>query len=118
MSRFLKRTIVLLVAAALGGCTTLSPQADSEPEAIRLATWNLEHLSADDGKGCRPRTDADYAVLRKHADRVGADVVAFQEVENTAAAARVFPADRWAVVMSGRPDSGRQSTCGGGSGQR
>jgi len=49
--------------------------------------------------------------LRDHADRLGADVIAFQEVENEAAAKRVFSPDQWTVVISSRPHSARPGTC-------
>ena len=94
-----------------------SPRAASYRDSpLRIATWNLEHLAEANGAGCRPRTDADYEALRSHADRLGADVIAFQEVENAAAAARVFPSDRWVVVISARPVSGRSGFCRGQSG--
>jgi endonuclease/exonuclease/phosphatase family metal-dependent hydrolase len=85
---------------------------------VRLATWNLEHLAARNGEGCRPRTDADYDALRRHADELGADVIALQEVENAQAAARVFPGDRWTVVMSARPGSAREGFCRGTAGPK
>lgn len=75
---------------------------------LRIATWNIEHLAASDGAGCRPRTEADYAELRTYAASLDADVVAFQEVENAAAARRVFSPDKYVVVMSDRPDGGRR----------
>jgi hypothetical protein len=79
---------------------------------VRLATWNLEHLAASNGTGCRPRTDADYKTLRDHADRLGADVISLQEIESEAAARRVFSPETWTVVMSERPDSTRSGPCG------
>lgn len=71
--------------------------------ALLLGTWNLEHLAERTGDGCKPRTDADYARLRHHAERIGADVVALQEVENPAAVARVFDPDVYAIEISRRP---------------
>src|SRR5829696_8340305 len=112
--------IALFASISVAGCagdSSLS-RADAPRTTLRLATWNLEHLAAANGEGCRPRTEADYATLRAHADRLGADVIAFQEVENAAAAARVFPADRWTVVMSHRPDRVRDSFCRGEAGPR
>jgi 5'-nucleotidase (lipoprotein e(P4) family) len=38
-----------------------------------------------------PRTEADYATLRKYAAKIGADIVALQEVDGPDAAALVFP---------------------------
>jgi len=48
---------LLLLVACFGG-------AQAQVPTLRLATWNLEHLAADTGAGCRPRSDADYAHLR------------------------------------------------------
>lgn len=67
-----------------------------------VGTWNLEHLAAEVGAGCRPRTERDYAKLRQTADALDADIVALQEVESAAAAARVFDPDDYAILMSGR----------------
>ncbi|MFC7380103.1 endonuclease/exonuclease/phosphatase family protein [Brevundimonas sp. GCM10030266] len=107
------RPVALLAAAAiLSGCAGLSP-APSAREPLRIATWNMEHLAERDGEGCRPRTEADYALLRRHAEALDADVIAFQEVQSRAAAERVFDAAAWEVVMSSRPPSGRSGECRG-----
>jgi endonuclease/exonuclease/phosphatase family metal-dependent hydrolase len=73
-------------------------------------------LAEADGTGCRPRTEADYELLRSHVGRLNADVVALQEVESARAAYRVFPADQWVVVMSARPLSQRSGFCRGSEG--
>ena len=104
--------VLLALAVTTASCATTPPS----PATIRIATWNLEHLAEANGTGCRPRTDADYADLRRHAERLQADVIAFQEVESAAAAARVFTPDRWTVVISSRPDSGRGGPCRGTDG--
>lgn len=102
----------IAVAALLSGCAGTLPV--STPEApLKVASWNLEHLAARDGQGCRPREEADYALLRRHADALGADVIAFQEVENRAAAERVFDPAKYEVVMSTRPESARGPECRG-----
>ena len=80
---------------------------------LRVATWNLEHLDDTNGAGCVGRTDADYAALAERIDALGADVIAFQEVENAAAAARVFDAERWSVEVSARPSTGTGPPCRG-----
>jgi endonuclease/exonuclease/phosphatase family metal-dependent hydrolase len=104
--------LAIAAAATLLGCAPSSaPDALSGKPIIRLATWNLEHLAASNGTGCRPRTEADYQALRKHADRLGADVIALQEVENEAAARRVFLPDDWTVAMSKRPAGTPGGTC-------
>lgn len=88
------------------------------PARLTVASWNLEHLAERDGEGCRPRQEADYAALRGHADALGADVIAFQEVESRAAAERVFTPDKYEVVIEGRASSGAQGGCYGMPGQR
>lgn len=103
--------LALAVAALLSGCAGSMPVL--APPPLRVASWNLEHLAQSDGQGCRPRSEADYAELRRHAEALQADVIAFQEVENRAAAERVFDPARYDVVMSGRPVSQRGPECRG-----
>ena len=68
-----------------------------------LAAWNIEHLAAEDDRGCRPRDAADYKAIRRYLRQAGADVIAFQEVENLRAARRVFPAPVYNIHISERP---------------
>ena len=68
-----------------------------------LAAWNIEHLAAEDDQGCRPREAADYKAIRRYLRQAGADVIAFQEVENLRAAQRVFPASDYDIHISERP---------------
>lgn len=70
---------------------------------LTLATWNIQHLAADDGKGCRPRNSSQYEDIRKYLNRIRADVVAFQEVENLSAAKRIFPVADYDIHISERP---------------
>jgi endonuclease/exonuclease/phosphatase family metal-dependent hydrolase len=98
--------------ALLSGCVGTLPVSTNEAP-LKVASWNLEHLAARDGQGCRPRVEAYYALLRRHADALGADVIAFQEVENRAAAERVFDPASYDVVMSTRPESARGPECRG-----
>ncbi len=71
---------------------------------FKLTTWNLNWLTlraAGDGAlpgDVHPRRDADFARLRGFADHLDADVVAFQEVDGAAAAARVFDPARYSIV--------------------
>ena len=80
----------------------LAPQTGSGEE-LRIAAWNLEHLDDSDGAGCVGRNATDYEVLARRIAELDADIVAFQEVENEAAAHRVFPASDWHVEVSRRP---------------
>ena len=96
MRRFLRLISALwLVLAAFPGIA-----AD---RTLTLVAWNIEHLAADDGKGCRPRDSAEYEAIRKYLNGSGADVIAFQEVENLRAASRIFPATEYDIHISERP---------------
>src|SRR5690606_26142656 len=53
----------------------------------------------------------------RHAAALGADVIAIQEVQNQAAAERVFDPAIYDVVMSSRPASTRSGACRGQPGQ-
>lgn len=117
MRRPAKRTLLIFGAATfLNACA--APNSPNPNRNLTIATWNIEHLAAENGQGCKARTDADYATLRGHAEALAADVVAFQEVEDARAAERVFPRDRWTVIMSARPDTVREGYCRGASGPR
>ena len=78
------------------------PSSASVGGELRIASWNLEHLNDTDGAGCVPRESADYDAMARQVAVLGADIVAFQEVENEAAARRVFPPAGWHVAVSSR----------------
>lgn len=62
-----KTPAILAVSLLLAACaTTPSPP----PGPLRIATWNMEHLSEDGAQGCKARTDADYALMRSYAERL------------------------------------------------
>jgi endonuclease/exonuclease/phosphatase family metal-dependent hydrolase len=103
----------------VNGCAD-ERQADVSRRAsapLKIVSWNLEHLAERNGQGCCPRTDVDYAELRRHADALAADVIALQEVESKVAAEQVFDPAGYDVVMSARPQSRRGGTCYGKPGQ-
>ena len=104
----------LLPLLLLAGCLRDGEAPRERP--LRVASWNLEHLAERDGEGCRPRSEVDYAELRRHAGAIGADVVAFQEVESAGAARRVFAPDAWDVVIEDRA-AAPQGGCRGLAGQ-
>lgn len=80
-------------------------------DELHVAAWNLEHLDDTDGEGCVGREGADYAALTERVEAQEADVIAFQEVENAAAAHRIFTESDWHVEMSGRPTMKRTRAC-------
>jgi len=89
-----------------------SLEAPSAPKQLRIASWNLEFLAEKNGAGCEPRNAKDYEAMKQIADSLGADVIAFQEAENLAAAARVFDPAKYNIVMERRPGE-TTGTCGG-----
>lgn len=105
------RFAALTAALVVAGCAGM-PEAPPAPQGLRLASWNLEHLAEADGTGCRPRNEADYAKLRAYAAKLNADVIAFQEVENEAAARHVFDAATYDIVISDQPYPPMKETCG------
>lgn len=111
------KTTALAMLLALAACVEMpsTPRRGTD-QPLRIATWNMEHLAERDGEGCRPRGEADYASMRRYATELGADVVAFQEVESRAAAERVFPRDAWTIVIEDR-NAGAQGGCRGLPGQ-
>ncbi len=73
---------------------------------LKLATWNLEWLT-DRGAGdprlpadAYPKQPEDIDLLRRYAAELDADVIAVQEVDGPAVAARVFPPERYSVHMT------------------
>ncbi|MGB5833760.1 MAG: endonuclease/exonuclease/phosphatase family protein [Thiohalocapsa sp.] len=106
-----------LLFSTLAVCTLLSaPSQSFARSGLVLASWNLEHLAETNGAGCRPRKDADYAALKTVAERLDADIVALQEVENAAAVARVFEPSVYAILVSSRADQAL-GNCRGRRGQ-
>lgn len=101
--RLVSLTIVLSAA--------LSALSSGHAGEFTLATWNLEHLNDTVDEGCVPRTEADYAALARRIEALDADVVAFQEVENAAAARLIFPTSDWDIAFSTRPSTGSGPRC-------
>lgn len=96
---------LLLVLSACAAQSSSGPQgaAFAAARPLKLASWNMEFLAEQNGVGCEPRTDEDYAAMRRIVDQLDADVIAFQEVENLGAAARAFDPARYEVMMEARP---------------
>jgi endonuclease/exonuclease/phosphatase family metal-dependent hydrolase len=73
---------------------------------LKLATWNLEWLT-DRGAGdsrlpsdAHPKQPEDFDLLRRYAVELDADVIAIQEVDGPAVAARVFPPETYSIHMT------------------
>lgn len=87
--------------------------AASGPAAARdlaLATWNIAWLTTKPAghpalpRYVRPRTEADFAALRRYAEALAADVVALQEIDGPLAAARVFDNAAYAIHLTNEAD--------------
>jgi len=110
----MKLTLISIASAlALAACSHGQSTAPNEPASLKLASWNMEHLAEADGSGCRPRTETDYAAMREYVAGLGADVIAFQEVESKAAAERVFDPAVYTVVIEDRVGEDRRGACRG-----
>lgn len=112
------RRSALLVAMAfallLGAYGQSQPaQAKHDPSTLTIISWNMEHLAEQDGTGCRPRAANDYAAMRQLIEGLDADVIAFQEVESAAAAARVFDPARYTIIIEERRGGVRGGPCRG-----
>ena len=98
-----RRLLAPLYIGLLVGLLLAGPAAAGE---LKLATWNLSWLTLRPaGDPILPsdvvtRVPADFMALQRYALALDADVVAFQEVEGPQAAARVFPTDRYTIVMT------------------
>jgi endonuclease/exonuclease/phosphatase family metal-dependent hydrolase len=70
---------------------------------LKIATWNLEWLTTSDRDlpaDVHPKRPDDIDRLRGYAAELKADVIAVQEVDGAAVAARVFPADQYSIHLS------------------
>ena len=94
MRPWLLALLALLPSAAIAG-------------DLKVATWNLEWLTTRPPgdpalpTDVVPKTAADFAVLKRYAAQLGADVVAMEEVDGPAAASVLFPSDRYALYFTG-----------------
>ena len=111
------RLVLLLGLAALALSVSSCDDGERGPK-LRIAAWNLEHLDDIGTDGCLPREQADYDAIAEQVEDFGLDIIAFQEVENEAAAHRVFPSSDWHVEISRRPERNAGPPCRGRPGQR
>jgi endonuclease/exonuclease/phosphatase family metal-dependent hydrolase len=92
----MKRLLLILLLGLLAPAVAFATE-------LKLATWNLEWLTDRDNRlpaDVRPKQPEDVALLRRYADELDADVIAVQEVDGSAIAARVFPPERYSIHLT------------------
>jgi hypothetical protein len=104
----------------LAWCPPKGSPAPHPSGRLRLATWNLENLHAQDGQstytGADPsvkRVATDYARIRCDVRLFDPDILAVQEVDGEAALSRVVDMDVYDVHVDDRPKgslNGQQNT--------
>lgn len=63
------RPILLLAAAVALTACQLSPPEPANQTPVRIAAWNIEHLTAATGAGCAPRDEAALDLVAAYRDR-------------------------------------------------
>jgi len=110
-SLFTAAALTLLLSLSLTACqsepesSTVVSSLTPSPDALRMVTWNVEHLAWPRDTGCRPRTEEEWTALQAYARGLDADIVALQEVASLEAVAALFPPDQWQLFISERADS-------------
>jgi endonuclease/exonuclease/phosphatase family metal-dependent hydrolase len=107
-------------ADTLAWCPATGSPTPHPSGRLRLATWNLENLHAQDGQstytGNDPsvtRTATDYDRIRCYVRLFDPDILAVQEVDGEAALSRVVDTDVYDVHVDDRPKgslNGQQNT--------
>lgn len=109
------RFVLSLGAAMLLGACEASPDTASparEVSTLRIAAWNIEHLTAEIGAGCAPRDEAGLDRVADYIREVDADIWLLQEIDGEAALERVF-GPGWSFHVEDRPASGEYPLCRG-----
>ena len=102
MNKFCIQMLAMSMMAIALSANSIEIKPRSE---LTVVTWNIEHLAEDNLAGCKPRTAVNYEQLKRYALSLNADIVALQEVESIQAVSRIFPTNKWQIVLSDRPHS-------------
>lgn len=103
-----------IYAADCDGAAALTVQssASTPVDALRIGTWNIANLHHETGVALRSRAfareDRDYDRLAELAAEMDLDIVALQEIGSPKAARRIFPEDKYHLVMSDRYEEGAE----------
>ncbi len=97
------RPVAAAAAWLLAAAAPMAPAASAQA-AVRFSTWNMEWLTQR-GTGlpedAAPKRDDDVATLAGYASRLAPTVAALEEVDDAALVARIFPAQRYQVLITG-----------------
>lgn len=100
-------------ALLLAACQLSAPgSTEPAPAPLRIAAWNIEHLTDITGAGCLPRDEAALDLVADYIHRVDADIWLLQEIDGEAALARVF-GDGWTFHVEAREPAGEYPLCRG-----
>ena len=74
---------------------------------VIVGSWNIQTLATNGVvfPGDYQRNDADFALLRTARDKLGADVLALEEVTSPHAVSKVFPLAEYVICFSGQYDA-------------
>ncbi|KZN61344.1 endonuclease/exonuclease/phosphatase family protein [Pseudoalteromonas luteoviolacea] len=116
MNHPFKTSAIALCALLTSACNATNPSNENNQTKsnLRVVTWNIEHLAADNTEGCRPRTEKELSELQTYAQSLNADVIAFQEVGSVKALETVLDPQKWQLVISNRADSPSYTCRGSG----
>ncbi len=107
----LQRTAPIAAAFLVSACQLAGPPPPA-PEPLRIAAWNIEHLTGEAGAGCFPRDEAGLDLVADYIARVDADIWLLQEIDGAAALERVF-GDGWTFHVEAREPAGDYPLCRG-----
>ncbi len=97
-----------MIRHALAAIALLLP-APSPAESLKISTWNLDwltarsHAAANLPADVHTRAPGDFTRLAAYANRLAADIVAFQEVDGPQAASLVFDPARYTILTIDEP---------------
>lgn len=86
------RHSLFALGLVLSACAveTDAPAPLRDTGALRIAAWNIEHLTAEFGAGCAPRGEEGLDLVADYIARVDADIWLLQEIDGQAALERAF----------------------------
>ncbi len=94
------------IVATLGAGYGIGLDPAPAPTGLKIATWNMEWLTQRPAGGpdlpddAAPKRDDDIRTLARYAVRLDAAVAALEEVDSADLVARIFPPDRYRILIT------------------